>query len=148
LRDPNFDPLRVRLVRQSEPIAVAASELYKDRPPRIPISLCDVNFGGVDAEEVYLMKGPIGEMQMATGRDVLNQIIDAEAAFFEKEGRPPKLMKLPVLMAYDLAKCGRNELGELSGRVFQNGITVFEKEGFHGMEVEIVRDRQATLEFE
>lgn len=51
-------------------------------------------------------------------------------------------------MDYGLAKCGRNELGDLSGRVFKDGITVFEKEGFHGMSVEIVRDRAAVLEFE
>ena len=58
-------------------------------------------------------------------------------------------MKLPVLMAYDLAKCGRDQLGDLSGRVFKDGIRVFEKEGFHGMSVEIIRDRGTPcFEFE
>ena len=85
---------------------------------------------------------------MPSGREVLNQIIDQEAAFFQQHGKAPRKMKLPVLMAYDLAKCGRNEVGDLIGRVFMDGITVFEKEGFHGKDVEIVRDRNAVLEFE
>jgi hypothetical protein len=55
---------------------------------------------------------------------------------------------LPVLMAYDLAKCGRQELGDVAGRIFKEGIDVLEKEGFHGMSVEIVRKRDAVLEFE
>ena len=85
---------------------------------------------------------------MSSGREVLDQIIDQEADFFRQHGKPPRKMKLPVLMAYDLAKCGRDELGDLSGRVFKDGIDVFEKEGFHGMSVEIIRDRNATLQFE
>ena len=85
---------------------------------------------------------------MSTGRDTLNQIIDKEAEFFQEHGTAPRKMKLPVLMAYDLAKCGREELGELAGRVFKDGIDVLEKEGFHGMSVEIVRDRKAQLQFE
>jgi hypothetical protein len=57
-------------------------------------------------------------------------------------------MKLPVMMAYDQAKCTRDEVGELAWRIFKDGISAFEKEGFHGMNVEIVRDRTATLQFE
>ena len=85
---------------------------------------------------------------MPDGREVLYQIIDQEANFFQLNGRPPRRMKLPVRMAYDLAKCGRDTVGDLSGRVFKDGITVFEQEGFHGMAVEIVRDRNAALELE
>ena len=85
---------------------------------------------------------------MPSGREMLNTIIDQEAEFYKTHGQAPRKMKLPVLMAYDLAKCGRDEVGDLSGRVFKDGITVFEKEGFHGMSVEIVRDRNATLDFE
>lgn len=85
---------------------------------------------------------------MANGREALHAIIDAEAAFFQEHGCPPKVMKLPVLMAYDLAKCGYDDLGDLSGRIFKEGITVLEREGLHGMKVEIVRDGNATLQFE
>ena len=85
---------------------------------------------------------------MSTGRETLNQIIDREAEFFEQHGAAPRKMKLPVLMAYDLAKCGREELGELAGRVFKDGIAVLEREGFHGMSVEIIRNRDAALQFE
>lgn len=85
---------------------------------------------------------------MPTGLDTLSEIIDKEAEFFQQTGRAPRKAKLPVLMAYDLAKCGRQELGDISGRIFKEGIDVLEKEGFHGMKVEIVRKPDASLEFE
>lgn len=90
----------------------------------------------------------IGIHKMATGTETLHLIIDAEAEYFREHGTPPKVLKLPVLMAYDLAKFGSNDLGELSGRIFRDGISVLEAEGFHGMSVEIVRDRNATLQLE
>ena len=40
---------------------------------------------------------------MATGREALHALIDAEAQWAAQNGREPKKMKLPVLMAYDLA---------------------------------------------
>jgi hypothetical protein len=39
-------------------------------------------------------------------------------------------------------------LGELSGKVFKDGITVFKQEGFHGMRVAILYDPNATLGLE
>lgn len=85
---------------------------------------------------------------MPTGREALDSIIDAEAAFAQQNGRPPKLMKLPLSMAYDLAKCRHNDLGDLSGRILENGIEVLGREGFRGMKVEIIGDKGATLQFE
>ncbi|QDV12799.1 hypothetical protein CA51_26850 [Rosistilla oblonga] len=85
---------------------------------------------------------------MPTGTETLHLIIDAEAEYFGQHGTPPTVLKLPVLMAYDLAKCGYNDLGELSGRIFRDGITVLESEGFHGMRVEIVRESGAMLQLE
>jgi hypothetical protein len=120
---------------------------YTGRPPKIPFTLRGVSFGGTNAEEVYLLQAIRG-YSMSTGRETLNQIIDQEAEFFQRHGEPPHKIKLPVLMAYDLAKCGRDELGELAGRIFKDGIVVLEKEGFHGMNVEIVRNRDAALQFE
>ena len=148
MNDPCFEPFQLRLVGLREPMVQAALEYYKAHPPTIPLRIGGGNFGGIDVEEVYLVKGPTGESTMASGTEVLHQIIDQEAGFFQQHGKPPQKMKLPVLMAYDLAKCGRDELGDLSGRVFKDGITVFEKEGFHGMKVEIVRDRNAMLQLE
>lgn len=148
MNDPSFEPFQVRLLGLQDPMAQAAIEVYQGRPPRTPVRLSGGTFGGVDVAEVYLVKGPTGESTMASGTEVLHQIIDQEANFFQQHGKPPRKMKLPVLMAYDLAKCGRQELGDLSGRVFKDGITVFEKEGIHGMSVEIVRDRNARLDFE
>ena len=148
MKDPNFDPFQVRLLRMNDPMVKAALAAYSGRPPKIPFTIRAANFGGVGAEGVYLVRGPTGEYSMSTGRETLNQIIDKEAEFFAQHGEAPHKMKLPVLMAYDLAKCGREELGEIAGRVFKDGIAVLEKEGFHGMAVEIVRNRDAALQFE
>ncbi len=148
MKDPCFHPFQVKLVGLSEPTVHAALEFYRTHPPKIPFRLGKWEFGDIDVDEAYLVQGPTGEYTMPSGREVLDQIIDQEADFFQEHGKPPRKMKLPVLMAYDLAKCGRDELGDVSGRVFKDGITVFEKEGFHGMSVEIIRDRNATLQFE
>ena len=148
INNPNFDPFHVTLLGLCQPMVQAALEIYKKHSAKIPLRIRERIFGDVAAEEVYLVRGPTGDYTMPSGREMLNQIIDQEAAYFQQHGRPPRKMKLPVLMAYDLAKCGRNEVGDLSGRVFKDGITVFEQEGFHGMRVEIIRDRNATLEFE
>lgn len=148
LGDRYLDPFRVKLVGLSEKLVQAAAELCKGQPPKIPLRFGARNLGGTDIEEVLFLRGPKGEYTMSTGREMLDQIIDQEASFFELHGQPPRKIKLPVLMAYDLAKCGREELGELSGRVFKDGISVFEKEGLHGMAVEIVRDRNAVLQLE
>lgn len=59
---------------------------------------------------------------MATGREALDALIDAEAQWAAANGKEPKKMKLPVLMAYDLAKCGRDDMGEISAQVFKDGI--------------------------
>ncbi len=148
MKDRDFDPFQVRLLRMGDPPAKAAIAAYSGRPPTIPFTIRATNFGGIGADEIYFVQGPTRGYTMATGREVLNQIIDKEAEFFNKHGEAPRKMKLPVLMAYDLAKCGRDELGEIAGRIFKDGIVVLEKEGFHGMNVEIVRKRDASLQLE
>lgn len=148
MKDPSFDPFQVRLLPPDDPMVKAAADAYAGRPPKIPFTIRVTSFGGIAADEVYLIQGPTGGYSMSTGRETLNQIIDKEAAFFEQHDRAPRRMKLPVLMAYDLAKCGREELGELAGKIFKDGISVLEREGFHGMTVEIVRERGAALQFE
>lgn len=148
MQSRSFSGFQVKLVGLNEPIAQAVLKYYANHPPRIPRYFHQLEVCGVYVEEACLLKGPTGEYEMPSGREVLNQIIDREAEFFQRNGQAPRKIKLPVLMAYDLAKCGRDDLGELSGRVFKEGITAFEKEGFHGMAVQIVRDRNAILEFE
>ncbi len=85
---------------------------------------------------------------MATGREALDELIDEEASFFQEHGSPPRLVRLPVLMAWDIAKCGYNDLGELSGRILKDGIDVLEDAGLFGMKVQIVREPNAELTFE
>src|SRR5205814_1226679 len=74
LKDSNFDPFEVKLVGLSEPPVRAALEFYHGHPPKIPFHFRGKNFGGIDVEEVYLLKGPTGEYTMPSGREVLHQI--------------------------------------------------------------------------
>jgi hypothetical protein len=148
MKDRDFDPFQVRLLQMGDPMVKAAIAAYSDRPPKIPFVIHVASFGGIAAEEVYFIQGPTRGYAMATGRETLNTIIDKEAEFFEQQGKAPHKMKLPVMMAYDLAKCTRDEVGEIAWRIFKGGIAVLEEEGFHGMNVEIVRNRDASLQFE
>jgi hypothetical protein len=148
LNSPYLDPYQVELVGLHDRTARAVLEFYRTHPARIPHRVRGWDVGLDDVNELHLVQGPTGDYAMPSGREALNQIIDREAEFFQQHGTAPRKMRLPVLLAYDLAKCGREELGDISGRVFKDGITVFEREGFHGMNVEIVRDRNAALEFE
>jgi hypothetical protein len=83
----------------------------------------------------------------ATGIEVLHGIIDGEAAYFSEHRRPPALLKLPVLQAYELAKLGREHLGDLSARIVKDGVRVLEKDGLLGMRVKLVTD-QPDFSFE
>ncbi|MEX2175978.1 MAG: hypothetical protein WD872_16570 [Pirellulaceae bacterium] len=148
LKDADFDPFRVRLLHLQSPLVKAVADAYRSHAAKLPVHVRDSRVAKIGIEELQLVRGPKGDYVMPTGREALHHIIDKEAEFFQTNGAAPKKMKLPVLMAYDLAKCGREELGELSGRIFKDGIAVLEREGFHGMDVEIVRDRNATLQFE
>ena len=49
----------------------------------------------------------------------------------------PTALRLPWGMAYDLAKLGRAELGELADRLLTEGVTILEKQGFKGFKVVI-----------
>ena len=71
-------------------------------------------------------------------KDLWHAIIDAEAEYETEHGQLPRVLKLPVLQAYDLAKLRHDVLGELSDRVMKKGIKVFEKEGLLGVRVELV----------
>jgi hypothetical protein len=77
-----------------------------------------------------------------TGLALLHGIVDAEAAFFSHHGRSPALLHLPVLQAYELAKLGREHLGDLAGRIVKDGVRVLEKEGLFGMKVTLVPEQE------
>jgi hypothetical protein len=80
-----------------------------------------------------------GREDMADGLKLLHRIIDREAEYFEAHGRPPQRLILPVRLAYDIAKLGREHLGELSGLILKEGVQVLEREKLLGMEVKLVR---------
>ena len=66
---------------------------------------------------------------MPTGRETLDQVIDKEAEFFQQHGEAPHKMKLPVphgLRSREVQAAER--VGRNDGRVFKDGISVFERE--------------------
>jgi hypothetical protein len=75
-----------------------------------------------------------------SGIEVLHALLDAEAAYFTAHGQPPTLLKLPVLQAFELAKLGREHLGDLAGEIIKDGISVLEKHGLLGLKVQLVTD--------
>ncbi|MGD0768093.1 MAG: hypothetical protein ABSB42_07860 [Tepidisphaeraceae bacterium] len=76
-----------------------------------------------------------------------HSIIDAEAAFHDEHGHPPKKLKLPVRLAYQLAKLPRDQF-ELSELIAKEGIDVIEEKGLLGVSVEIMRDGSTQFSFE
>ena len=54
MRDPNFDQFEVKLLPASDPMAVAASSIYKSSSTRIPAHLFDRVLGNVSAQELYV----------------------------------------------------------------------------------------------
>jgi hypothetical protein len=59
LRDPWFDPLQVKLIGVSDPLARAALDLQRRYPGRVPARFHGKIFGGVSVDEVYLYPSPI-----------------------------------------------------------------------------------------
>jgi hypothetical protein len=64
-----------------------------------------------------VMKRLKGSRMGGNGLAVLYSIIDGEAGYVSEHGEPPRVLKLPVLLAYNLAKLGREHLGDLSGKI-------------------------------
>jgi hypothetical protein len=54
MRDPNFDPFRVKLIKPGDPLAKAARDLLQLYPIRKPTRLRRSTFGGLGVDEVYL----------------------------------------------------------------------------------------------
>lgn len=72
--------------------------------------------------------------------DLWHAILDTEAEYLSQHGHPPRVLKLPVLQAFDLAKLRRDELGPVAERVMGEGIKVFEEVGLLGIPVKLVYD--------
>jgi hypothetical protein len=100
-----------------------------------------------DTLDALGMNRPVRSVRNGSGLAVLHRIIDAQARWDSEHGSPPRLLKLPVPWAYDLAKLGRDHLGDLSERMAKGGVRALEQEGLLGMRVELVRGAK-DLEFE
>ena len=54
MRDPNFAPFRVKLIRLGDPLAKAALDVLRRYPGRTPTRILQAYFGGVGVDEVYI----------------------------------------------------------------------------------------------
>lgn len=54
LRDPNFDPFRVKLIGAIHPLAKAARDVVRRFPGRMPARIRQSNFGGATVDEAYI----------------------------------------------------------------------------------------------
>jgi hypothetical protein len=78
-----------------------------------------------------------------SGSDALNQLVEALKTYHRQNpSKKPTCINMPWNFAYDLAKLGRSELGELADRIWKNGIGVLESEGLFGFKVQINREKE------
>jgi hypothetical protein len=59
MKDPNFDPFRVKLIRVDHPWAQSALEIYRRYPSRIPTHSQGQDFGGRSVAGVYIYPPPV-----------------------------------------------------------------------------------------
>ncbi len=59
MRDSNFDPFRVKLIKPDDPLAQAAIEIRQRFLAKVPTRLRGRNFGGIVPEEVYIYPRPV-----------------------------------------------------------------------------------------
>ena len=54
MRNPNFDPFQVKVIRTDDPMAQAAVNIHRKYSATIPAHFTGRSFGGVSADEVYV----------------------------------------------------------------------------------------------
>jgi hypothetical protein len=73
-----------------------------------------------------------------TGMEAFECIIESLKSQRNKQPNTlPTALRLPWGTAYDLAKLGRAELGELADKLLTEGVAVLEQQGFRGLKVVI-----------
>ncbi len=73
-----------------------------------------------------------------TGREAFEATIDAIKDFHKRHPNgKPTYVEMHWDFAYDLAKLGRAELGDLSEKIWIDGIQALEKHGLFGLKVVI-----------
>jgi hypothetical protein len=75
-----------------------------------------------------------------SGSEVVDAILNAQADYVAAHGKEPTTLHLPLLMAFDLAKLGREGLGDLAQTLMLDGVRALEGRNFFGMNVHLVRD--------
>ena len=79
------------------------------------------------------------------GPDALNKIIEAMKEFHRQNPKQkPACIKMSWDFAYDVAKLGSSELGDLASRIWKEGVGVLEKEGFFGFKVVIDWENESS----
>ena len=76
-------------------------------------------------------------------------LIDTEAEMFrERTGKYPKVLKLPLKLACDLANCTRDEASFISNKTGRMGPRSLDGEFLDGMRIQLVQGHDAKLDFE
>ena len=79
------------------------------------------------------------------GAEALNKIIEAIKGFQRQNPKQkPTCIWISWDFAYDVAKLGRSELGDLASRIWKEGVGALEKEGFFGFKVVIDWDNESS----
>jgi hypothetical protein len=73
-----------------------------------------------------------------SGAEVFDAILDAQAEYVAAQGKEPTVLQLPLLLAFDLAKLGRDGLGELAQTLMRDGVHALEGQKLLGMTVHLV----------
>ncbi|MEI7729849.1 MAG: hypothetical protein WCO56_09775 [Verrucomicrobiota bacterium] len=73
-----------------------------------------------------------------TGIEALDGIVDSLKDQHRRQpDTRPTVLRLPWGLAYDLAKLGRAELGDLADKLLSEGASILERQGFRGFKVTI-----------
>lgn len=80
-----------------------------------------------------------------TGLEVRDMLHEKIKDYLRTNHKPPKLIRLPVLLAHDLSKCGLNELGPLAEKIATEGIGALVKYGYQGHPVKLELEEENEI---
>lgn len=129
-------------------ISTGHSQLILQETPE-PLALTNARIDTiVEQVQLWYQTSIIHRSQPDEPLALLHRLIDAQATFAVAQGHPPHLLKLPILLAYQLAKLGHDHLGSLSEVLILKGVQALEETGILGMRVQLQQNgsRHFTLE--
>jgi hypothetical protein len=79
---------------------------------------------------------------------ILDRIASEAERFREENGSCPKILKLPYMVAFDLARGTCEQVGFIANKTSLGGIKLLEGEYLYGMMIQIIRNNTAEIDFE